>query len=116
MQQSPQSVLIIGSGVFGLTTADALSKRAGFENTTITVVDDTFGTGRFPPSDSASVDSSRIIRADYSDPAYSALAAEAQIHWRHQDDHQLGGQGRYSETGFVLTANDTGKRADGQKT
>ncbi|KAL2208226.1 FAD dependent oxidoreductase [Sarocladium strictum] len=116
MQSPPKSVLIIGSGVFGLTTADALTQRAGFENTTVTIVDDTNGTGRFPPTDAASVDSSRIIRADYSDSAYSSLAAEAQLQWRQQGDHQLGGEGRYCETGFVLTANDTGKRADGQKT
>lgn len=116
MQKPPESVLIIGSGVFGLTTAAALSKRPAFKDTTITVVDDTCGTGRFPATDCASVDTSRIIRADYSDSAYSALAAEAQLQWREQGDDQLGGQGRYDESGFVLAANNTGKRADGRKT
>ncbi|KAG6222640.1 hypothetical protein E4U26_005142 [Claviceps purpurea] len=100
---SPASILIIGSGVFGLSTAWALTKRLQFADTSITVVDDT-STGQFPPEDCASVDSSRIIRPDYADPDYTALAAEAQKEWRKQGDDDLGGQGRYNESGLVLTA------------
>lgn len=99
----PESVVIVGSGVFGLSTAWALTKRPEFSKTSITVIDDVRG-GEFPPGDCASVDSSRIIRADYSDPHYSALAAVAQREWRKQSDEELGGQGRYSESGLVLTA------------
>lgn len=99
----PSSVLIIGSGVFGLSTAWALTKRPQFAKTSITIVDDT-ASGEFPPDDCASVDSSRIIRADYADPHYTALATEAQKEWRKQGDDDLGGQGRYTESGFVLTA------------
>ncbi|KAG6002605.1 hypothetical protein E4U21_002949 [Claviceps maximensis] len=100
---TPSSILIIGSGVFGLSTAWALTKRAQFANTCITVVDDT-PSGQFPPVDCASVDSSRIIRPDYADSDYTALAAEAQKEWRKSGDEDLGGQGRYSESGLVLTA------------
>lgn len=107
MDATPSSILIIGSGVFGLSTAWALTKRSVFDKTSITVVDN--AGGDFPPADAASVDSSRIVRADYADPFYAALAAEAQEEWRKQGDHELGGQGRYSESGFVLTANEPPK-------
>ncbi|KAG5928766.1 hypothetical protein E4U42_008093 [Claviceps africana] len=100
---TPSSILVIGSGVFGLSTAWALTKRSQFANTSITVVDDT-SSGQFPPKDCASVDLSRIIRPDYADPDYTALAVEAQREWRKQGDGDLGGQGRYSECGLVLTA------------
>lgn len=104
--KTPSSVLIIGSGVFGLSTAWTLTQRPEYANTQITVVDDAGACGgEFPPRDSASVDSSRIIRADYADPHYSALATIAQAEWRKQGDDDLGGQGRYSESGLLLTAN-----------
>lgn len=101
--KTPSSILIIGSGVFGLSTAWALTKRRQFSSISITVVDDT-SSGQFPPDDCASVDSSRIIRPDYADVDYTTLAAEAQEEWRKQGDDDLGGQGRYTESGFVLTA------------
>ncbi|KAJ9151292.1 FAD dependent oxidoreductase [Pleurostoma richardsiae] len=101
---TPSSVLIVGSGVFGLGTAYALTKRPSFSNTTITVVDRSTEPAVFPSPDASSVDTSRIIRADYADPAYAALAAEAQVEWRKNGDNELGGQGRYSETGLVLVA------------
>lgn len=61
----------------------------------------------FPARDAASIDSSRIIRADYADAAYSRLAGEAQSHWRRgrHDPDALGGDGRYSESGLLLAAN-----------
>ncbi|KAH7319787.1 FAD dependent oxidoreductase [Stachybotrys elegans] len=104
MERNPSSVLIVGAGVFGLSTALALTKRSGFEQTSITVVDDTRGS--FPPPDGASIDSSRIIRGDYADPVYTELAALAQEEWRKQGDDDLGGQGRYTESGMFLTANE----------
>ncbi|CAK7565293.1 MAG: hypothetical protein SEPTF4163_003207 [Sporothrix epigloea] len=113
----PTSVLIIGSGVFGLSTAEALSRRPSFANTTITVVDRGSGGGEcdqndFPARDAASIDSSRIIRADYADPAYAALADEAQTFWRGttkpadrcSDDDYIGGGGRYTESGLIVVA------------
>ena len=107
MAGAPSSILIVGSGVFGLGTAWALTKRPYYSNTTITIVEEY--AGEFPPEDGASVDSSRIVRADYSDPYYAALAAEAQKEWRKQGDDDVGGQGRYSESGFVLCASETPK-------
>ncbi|KAJ6442065.1 sarcosine oxidase [Purpureocillium lavendulum] len=109
----PSSILIVGSGVFGLSTAWALTKRPLFAGTTITVVD--HARGQFPPADCASVDTSRIIRADYADPHYTALATVAQEEWRKQGGDDLGGQGRYTESGFVLTADEPGELKIGTK-
>ncbi|KAK5144159.1 hypothetical protein LTR04_001659 [Oleoguttula sp. CCFEE 6159] len=96
----PSSVLILGSGVFGLSTALSLSRHPSFTHSTITLVD----RSAFPAPDSASIDTSRIIRADYADPAYSALAAKASKHWR----GEWGADGRYDEVGLCLVA-DSGK-------
>ncbi|KAL2176292.1 FAD dependent oxidoreductase [Thermothelomyces heterothallicus CBS 202.75] len=106
----PSSILIVGSGVFGLSTALALARRDAFAQTSITVVDrsDPSQPGTFPSSDAASVDTSRIIRADYADAAYTALADEAQAQWRKQDKPtDLGAQGRYHEAGLLLVGDDT---------
>lgn len=59
----------------------------------------------FPSPDGSSIDISRIIRADYSDPAYAALASAAQQEWRKQGPADLGGEGRYTESGLVLVSN-----------
>ncbi|OTA56220.1 putative fructosyl amino acid protein [Hypoxylon sp. EC38] len=102
--KAPDNILIIGAGVFGLSTALALTKRPEFASTSITVLDRSPEEGVFPARDASSIDSSRIIRADYADPAYAALAAEAQAHWRKTDPSSLGGEGRYTESGFILSA------------
>ncbi|BFZ64860.1 hypothetical protein YB2330_006013 [Saitoella coloradoensis] len=78
-QHIPSSLLIIGSGVFGLTTALTLSTR--HPQTPITIVD---RHSLFPSSlspDAASIDTSRILRADYADEVYASLAGEAIAKW-----------------------------------
>ncbi|EHL03147.1 putative L-pipecolate oxidase [Glarea lozoyensis 74030] len=97
----PKSILIVGSGVFGLSTAWSLAKRPEFSKTKITIVD----RSSFPAPDGSSIDTSRIIRPDYADPAYAALAAKAHETWRQQGPDELGGSGRYSESGLTLVAN-----------
>ncbi|KAJ4418269.1 hypothetical protein N0V82_005660 [Gnomoniopsis sp. IMI 355080] len=114
----PSSILIVGAGVFGLTTALSLATRPDFASTTITVVDRSPTPGVFPARDASSIDTSRIIRADYADPAYAALADEAQAAWRKQDHpDDLGAEGRYSETGLMLVgdaAPETGRGGQGK--
>lgn len=83
-----------------------MTTRPEFRSTSITVLDRSSTPGVFPSRDASSIDTSRIIRADYADPAYAALAAEAQQIWRQStaspaDD--LGAEGRYSEKGFIIT-------------
>ncbi|KAK4902752.1 hypothetical protein LTR27_000691 [Elasticomyces elasticus] len=91
----PSSILIIGSGVFGLSTAHALAQRPAFKDTKITLLERL----DFPAPDAASIDTSRIIRPDYADGAYAALMAEAHPHWR----GGFGAEGRYTESGLCLT-------------
>ncbi|TGJ83578.1 hypothetical protein E0Z10_g5171 [Xylaria hypoxylon] len=106
-QQVPKSILIIGSGVFGLSTAYSLARRPEIpSDTPITIIDRSPEPDVFPARDAASIDSSRIIRADYADAAYAKLASEAQVHWRRDIDNpdSLGGDGRYNESGLLLAA------------
>ncbi|KAL9584245.1 MAG: hypothetical protein Q9203_004736 [Teloschistes exilis] len=59
-----------------------------------------------PNPNAASIDSSRIIRPDYANPAYSKLAAEAQELWR----KGYGGKGVYQESGLIVTVGKEGSR------
>lgn len=58
----------------------------------------------FPTPDGSSIDSSRIIRADYKDPDYASLCLAAQARWRAGTGvwEGLGANGRYTESGLVL--------------
>ncbi|KAK2809601.1 hypothetical protein FQN50_003655 [Emmonsiellopsis sp. PD_5] len=88
-----ESILIVGGGVFGLSTALAL---AGRHSGKITVVE---SSPTIPNPHGSSVDSSRIIRADYANPQYSALAEAALEKWRYTE---WGREGRYTQNGLVL--------------
>jgi sarcosine oxidase/L-pipecolate oxidase len=97
-EEVPKSILIIGSGVFGLSTAYSLTQCPKFANTTITLVDKSV----FPAPDGASIDSSRIVRPDYADLAYARLAIEAQKRWRNE---WWGQQDVYHEPGLAVVVN-----------
>ena len=86
-------VLIIGAGVFGLTTALELRER-GFEN--VTVLD------RYAPPvpDGSSVDISRVIRFDYGDPLYAKMALEAMRGWEEQY------ASHFHRCGFLMISDD----------
>lgn len=97
-QSIPSSILIVGSGVFGLSTAYALAQRLEYGSTAITVLDRV----DFPAPDAASIDSSRIIRADYADYAYAALMTEGKKLWH----GEWGAEGRYNEPGLAIVIED----------
>ncbi|KAI6823900.1 FAD/NAD(P)-binding domain-containing protein [Hortaea werneckii] len=75
-QTSEPSVLIIGAGIFGTSTAYHLSLQYK-DPSRITVLDRTPS----PPEPAASNDINKIIRADYSSPFYCDLAYEALDAW-----------------------------------
>ena len=69
------SVLIIGAGIFGTSTAYHLAQS--HPHLSVTVLDRTPA----PPTQAASTDINKIIRADYSSPFYASLAYEAIDAW-----------------------------------
>ncbi|KAL4754106.1 hypothetical protein BDW72DRAFT_167386 [Aspergillus terricola var. indicus] len=90
----PDNILIVGGGVFGLSTALSLSKR--HSNSKVTLLE---ASPTIPNPHGSSVDSSRIIRADYSNPTYAKLASEAVDLWR---TTEWGHDGRYTQNGLLL--------------
>ncbi|KAL6236900.1 hypothetical protein BDW75DRAFT_205599 [Aspergillus navahoensis] len=90
----PNNILIVGGGVFGLSTALSLSKR--HPNSKVTLLE---ASPTIPNPHGSSVDSSRIIRADYSKPTYAKLASEAVDLWR---TTEWGQDGRYTQNGLLL--------------
>ncbi|KIX99922.1 uncharacterized protein Z520_04559 [Fonsecaea multimorphosa CBS 102226] len=99
----PQHILIIGAGVFGLSTALSLLSNPAYNATRITIID---GSPSLPNPSGSSVDANRIVRADYADKHYAQLASQAQELWRDKRKDGWGGEGRYHEPGFVLTADE----------
>ena len=113
----PSTILVLGSGVFGLTLTYELLQRPKYKATSITLVSPALPTEDTPqnsestrdiatsprwndnPDLTASVDTTRIIRGDYADAAYASFAREAQEGWR----SVWGAEGRYSESGLLLT-------------
>ncbi|KAL3466636.1 FAD dependent oxidoreductase [Aspergillus heterothallicus] len=94
MAPLPNDILIVGGGVFGLSTALSLSQR--HPNSQVTLLE---ASPRIPNPHGSSVDSSRIIRADYSHPTYAKLATEATDLWRRTE---WGQDGRYTQNGLLL--------------
>ncbi|OJD27927.1 hypothetical protein ACJ73_00673 [Blastomyces percursus] len=91
----PDSIIVVGGGVFGLSTVLALSARHSGK---ITLID---FSPAIPNPQGSSVDSSRIVRADYAIAAYSTLAESALEKWRTTD---WGQEGRYTQSGLVLVS------------
>ncbi|KAA8646122.1 hypothetical protein EYZ11_005522 [Aspergillus tanneri] len=90
----PPQILIVGGGVFGLSTALALSRRHPISHVTLLEASSTI-----PNPEGSSVDTSRIVRADYSNPVYAKLAATAIERWRNTE---WGHDGRYTQNGLLL--------------
>lgn len=75
------TILIIGAGTFGVSTAWHLSQNHN-DPSKVTIIDRQAS----PPSLSAAADINRIITADYASPLYSALAKEALEFWTEDPD------------------------------
>ncbi|KAJ5736236.1 uncharacterized protein N7483_001361 [Penicillium malachiteum] len=90
----PSKILIVGGGIFGLSTAISLSKR--HPNAQITLIE---SAPTIPNPHGSSVDKSRIVRADYANSAYSKLGAAAIQKWRNTP---WGEEGRYTQNGLLL--------------
>ncbi|KAH8691443.1 putative sarcosine oxidase [Talaromyces proteolyticus] len=85
------SILIIGAGTFGTSTAFHLAKR-GYTN--IVCID----RHPWPSQDSAGYDLNKIIRTEYEEELYTELALEALNAWR-----QPMWNGIFYETGRITT-------------
>ena len=91
------SVVLIGAGVFGLTTACELRRRRW----TVTVLD----SGRVPREEAASTDVSKIVRMDYgADLLYTAMAESAMAGW--DEWNARWSPPLYHQDGFVLLASE----------
>ncbi|KAK8233930.1 putative sarcosine oxidase [Phyllosticta capitalensis] len=86
-----ESILVIGSGTWGASTALELAKR-GYTN--VTCIDKR----PFPSVDSAAYDLNKIIRTEYDEELYSEMAIEAIQAWR-----QPMFDGIFHETGWLVT-------------
>ncbi|KAH9997469.1 putative FAD dependent oxidoreductase [Xylariaceae sp. FL0662B] len=101
----PTSIIIVGSGVFGLSTAYAMSRDATFADTKIVLLDcwdfePASATASVQNPGAANADTSRVIRCEYPQAPYTALAREALRHWR----AEFGQNNRYVEQRLLLSA------------
>ncbi|CAK7232851.1 hypothetical protein SCUCBS95973_008397 [Sporothrix curviconia] len=90
---SKPSVVIVGGGVFGTSTAYHLISR-GYS--AVTVLD------RFdaPSKDSAGADLNKVIRTDYPNPLYAKLASEAMAEWK-DPQHPIFGN-MFRPSGWIM--------------
>ncbi|KAH7346471.1 FAD dependent oxidoreductase [Rhexocercosporidium sp. MPI-PUGE-AT-0058] len=95
MADKPESYLIVGSGVFGASTAFHL--QLAKPTASITLIDRT----PFPNPSAASHGLNKIVCADYGDIFYMKLALEAVEHWRTNPIFK----DYYHESGIALLEN-----------
>ncbi|KAL4927662.1 NAD(P)/FAD-dependent oxidoreductase [Aspergillus undulatus] len=76
MVSKSSSILIVGGGAFGLSTALHLT-QAGYTNIMVLEQDD-----QIPPRWSAANDLNKIVRAEYEDPFYTDLTIKAIRAWK----------------------------------
>lgn len=88
-------ILIVGAGIFGLSTAYHLAQRTT-DPSTIVILD-----RASPPSErAASTDINKIVRADYSNPMYMELGLEAIQAWK--NNPLFKNEDIYHQTGWIM--------------
>ncbi|KAL4753521.1 hypothetical protein BDW72DRAFT_210040 [Aspergillus terricola var. indicus] len=100
-----ETIIIVGAGIFGVSTAYHLSQRVS-DPSRIILLD---RAARDPPSNTlaASADINKIIRADYSSPLYMELGFEAIKAWQtlpflqSQNANADSGAGVYHQSGWI---------------
>lgn len=93
-----ESIVIVGAGVFGLSTALHLAED-GYGS--VTVLDRSMP----PVPDGSSNDISRVIRFDYGDKVYAEMAREAYELWKSHPDYE----DSFHHTPCVWTAQQSGR-------
>jgi sarcosine oxidase/L-pipecolate oxidase len=101
LSSTPSEIVIIGGGVLGLSTACALVQRPQYSNSSITILE---AAPAVPNGQGASVDTSRILRADYAIKPYTRLVTAAREKWQDVSHDGWGGEGRYHDAKLLLTA------------
>ncbi|KAF2199281.1 nucleotide-binding domain-containing protein [Delitschia confertaspora ATCC 74209] len=97
-------ILIIGSGIFGASTAYHLS-QTHLDPSLITIIDRT----PFPPQHAASTDINKIVRADYNSRFYMNLAYEALEAWKRSPDLQgEDGEKFFHQNGWLVLSHTKG--------
>jgi sarcosine oxidase/L-pipecolate oxidase len=104
------SILIIGAGTFGTSTAVHLSKQYR-DPTRITLLDRWAPDAPVGDKHAAAVDINRIIRTDYEAPLYCDLAHEAIHFWF----WSIAVQGHFHKTGWVVLEGEDGGFGAGVK-
>lgn len=98
------TILILGAGTFGTSTAYHLA-QAYSDPSKITIVD----RNASPPELAAAIDINRIIRTDYPNPLYCGLANEALHSWT----WSLELQRFFHKTGWLVLDEDGSKASEG---
>ncbi|KAI4619941.1 hypothetical protein J4E80_004465 [Alternaria sp. BMP 0032] len=97
MASSEPTVLIIGAGTFGASTAYHLGKQYK-DPSRITIVDRWDSNTSLKQKQAAAIDTNRIIRTDYESHLYCNLANEAIHFWF----WSIAVQGHFHKTGWVV--------------
>lgn len=93
--QNP-TVLIVGGGAFGISTAYHLSHR-GYQSVKVL---DRFSS---PSKDAAATDLNKIVRYDYPNPLYTRLGQEAMSIWKAPQSLFVG---LFRPTGWIMAAHE----------
>lgn len=88
-------ILIVGAGIYGVSTAYHLAKSGSHDASRITILD----RAPAPSTNAASTDVSKIVRADYEDLFYMELAYEAMDAWKSLPFFK--DSGVYHQTGWI---------------